>query len=126
MQRYSSLRRRKAEPMRVKEKTVIRCPSHLAWVRGFECAAINRRSAHECFGKIEAAHVRTGTDGGTSMKPSDCWTIPLCAAAHREQHDVGEPAFERMYGISMRQVAERLWRMSPHRVSYEQKQQEGR
>ena len=59
-----ALKRRKPEPMGVKEPTVIRCEGHLKWVRGFACAVVNQKGAHECFGKIEAAHVRTNTDGG--------------------------------------------------------------
>ena len=112
-------KRRKAEPMGVREEPQIRCDGHLKWVRGFQCAVIDKRSAHECFGKIEAAHVRTGTDGGMGVKPSDCFVIPLCSAAHREQHNVGEAEFERIYGISMRKIADQLWRKSPHRLTYE-------
>lgn len=114
------LKRRKPEPMNVREAPQIRCPSHLAWVRGFQCSVIDKRSAHECFGKIEAAHVRTGTDGGMGVKPSDCFVIPLCSAAHREQHQVGEAEFERIYGISMRRIADQLWRKSPHRFKAQQ------
>ncbi len=29
--------------------------------------------------------------------------------------------FERIYGIKMRQIADGLWRKSPHRLSYEAK-----
>lgn len=59
---------------------------HLQWIRGFEC--------FECGsgGKIEAAHVRIGTDGSTGEKPSDYWTIPLCIPCHDIQHD-GERTF---------------------------------
>jgi len=115
------LKRRKAEPMGVREETQIRCDPHLKWVRGFRCAVLDTKAHHECFGRMEAAHVRTGTDGGMGFKPSDCFTIPLCSAAHREQHNIGEAEFERIYGIKMRQIADGLWRKSPHRLSYEAK-----
>ena len=77
----------------------IRCPAHLKWVREHACCVPG------CHGRpIEAAHVRTGTDGGTGQKPSDFWTVPLCGTVfgagvaeghHAEQHRIGEPAFER-------------------------------
>ena len=33
------------------------------------------------------------TDGGTSLKPSDNYTVPLCHKCHQEQHRIGELAF---------------------------------
>lgn len=96
--------------MGLREETQIRCPSHLAWVRGHECCA----ETGLCFGKIEAAHVRTGTDGGMGVKPGDNWTIPLCAGHHRIQHDLGETSFESQYLINMKTIAEGLWLKSPH------------
>ena len=59
------------------------------------------------------------------MKPGDEWTIPLCSEAHREQHQIGEAAFEAKYRISMRQIAETLWARSPHRHKAQQKMGEG-
>lgn len=63
-----------------------RSRAHLQWIRGNVC--------YECGagGKIEAAHVRIGTDGSTAEKPSDYWTIPLCIPCHDRQHD-GERTF---------------------------------
>lgn len=89
-------------------------PGHLAWVRGHECAIVGKGD-HVCSGRIEAAHVRIGTGGGTSLKPADCHTIPLCSEAHRLQHQIGETSFERRFGIKMREIAEGLARISPHR-----------
>jgi hypothetical protein len=43
------------------------------------------------------------------QKPSDWWAIPLCKHHHDEQHGIGEPAFERRYGIDMRGVARGLY-----------------
>jgi hypothetical protein len=104
-------RRRKPEPLGLREAPQIRNSSHLRWIRGFECAV---RDA-ECSGRIEAAHVRTGTDGGLGVKPSDCWTIPLCTLHHRFQHDVGEAHFELDYRIDMKKIAAELWTRSPHK-----------
>jgi hypothetical protein len=110
-------KRRKREPLGLKETTVIRCASHLTWLRGCSCV-IEKRNGHVCSGKIEAAHVRCGTDGGISMKPSDIFALPLCAEAHREQHQIGEPAFERRYEIDMRELAESHAAKSPHRKKW--------
>ena len=100
-------RRRPRKRMCLKQPNVVRCPAHLQFVRGFDCS-IKGLNGHVCDGKVEAAHVRTGTDGGMSMKPSDCYTIPLCHYAHSEQHRIGEDAFEKEYGISMRGIADKL------------------
>jgi len=117
------LKRRKPEPMGVRESGVIRCPAHLQFVRGFVCSIYGK---HECDGKSEAAHVRTGTDGGTGMKPGDNWAIPLCGGAHREQHQIGEPAFERRYGIDMKAIARRLWGLSKAGARYRREQEQRR
>lgn len=58
------------------------------------------------------------------MKPGDEWTIPGCSGAHRYQHQIGEPAFERAYGIDMKAIAEMLWGISPHGKKYRLQQGE--
>lgn len=109
-------KRLKRPRMLHKDETVVRCHSHLQWIRGHECA-IAGRGEHLCLGKTIAAHVRVGTDGSTSKKPGDNWTIPLCESmtggAHKEQHQIGERAFEKRYGISMKEIAAALWEKSP-------------
>jgi hypothetical protein len=100
--------------MGLREELQIRCVGHLAWIRGHECS-IAGKSGHVCQGKIEAAHTRTGTDGGLSVKPSDIWAIPLCEYAHRTQHAIGEAAFERLFGVKMRDIASKLASISPHK-----------
>lgn len=111
-------KRRKREKMGLSHRPQVRSVGHLQWIRGHECS-IAGRNGHVCQGRIEAAHVRTGTDGGAQLKPSDCFTIPLCALAHKWQSDNGEPAFEARYGIKMRQIADALWARSPHRIKWE-------
>ncbi|HVJ31608.1 MAG TPA: hypothetical protein VND94_00715 [Terriglobia bacterium] len=105
--------------MGVKTGDVIRCASHLAWLRTRQCA-VARAAGHVCEGKIEAAHVRSGTDGGIGIKPSDIYALPLCAGGHREQHCIGEAAFERRYGIDLKQIAAEHAKASPHRRKWEQ------
>lgn len=44
-------------------------------------------------GKIEAAHIRKFTDGGTGIKPSDCYVLPLSQEEHAKQHQNGEVSY---------------------------------
>lgn len=53
------------------------------------------------------------------MKPPDWWTLPLCDKHHRDQHSIGENAFEQIYQIDMRAIASALARRSPHRHKWE-------
>lgn len=77
-----------------------RCPSHLAFVRSHACCVPG------CDGMpIEAMHVRKSGDGGMGMKPGDGFTVSGCATHHREQHAIGEDAFERKYGIDLLRLA---------------------
>jgi hypothetical protein len=48
------------------------------------------------------------------MKPSDKWAISLCAHHHREQHQIGERAFEAKYSIDLLMLAAEFARRSPH------------
>ena len=63
---------------------------------------------------IECAHVRTGTDGGLALKPSDRWAISLCRGHHREQHQIGEGEFQKRYGIDLYELAIEFARRSPN------------
>jgi transcription elongation factor Elf1 len=105
-------------PARIKRKSDKaekgrRSPAHRAWIRGFACGACGSQSGVEC------AHVRDGTDGGTGIKPSDKYTIPLCGPCHRLQHQIGEPEFERRTGLNMKDLAALLLKNSPHRFKLE-------
>lgn len=90
-----------------------RSPAHRAWVRGHHCVACGSSAG------IEAAHVRTGTDGGTGLKPSDKWVVSLCRDCHARQHQIGEDAFEKANGINLKSLAELFYRGSPHRHKLE-------
>lgn len=125
-------RKRSRLRMNVRQSDVIRCPGHLIYVRSLVCAIKDRAlvgaggMTHICSPRIEAAHVRTGTDGGTGMKPGDNWTLPLCDDAHRQQHQIGEPAFERAYNIDMKKLATALWNISPAAHRYRAKLRDGK
>jgi hypothetical protein len=108
-------KRRKAQPMGLREETVIRSKGHLQWLRGCECSV---PSCEYKISRVEAAHVRIGTDGSMGKKPGDNWAIPLCYFHHRKQHTMGEASFEEKYGIRMKKIAEALWQKSPHRKKF--------
>lgn len=80
--------------------------THLAFVRQLPCVACGKAAPSE------AAHVRTGTDGGTGMKPGDRYAIPLCTACHAKQHRVGELTFWAELRIDPLDAAFRLWTVS--------------
>lgn len=90
----------------------IRSRAHLAFIREQACCI---RSKHDCGGVIEPMHFRGSKEGGTGMKPGDDKTIPGCSVAHREQHAIGEPAFQKKYGINMGDIAQLYWLISPAR-----------
>lgn len=56
--------------------------------------------------------MRLGTDGGTGLKPSDSWAVPLCFTHHAEIND-GARTFEKNHGVDLRALAEKLAALSP-------------
>src|SRR5215468_3225407 len=80
--------------------------AHLAFVRRLPCVACGKAAPSD------AAHVRTGTDSGTGMKPSDRFAVPLCTACHAKQHRIGELTFWSALHIDPLSVASRLWTVS--------------
>lgn len=78
--------------------------AHLAFVRKLSCVACGRAGE-----TIQPAHVRTGTDGGMGLKPSDRHVVPLCALCHARQHRVGELTFWSALRIEPLDLALRLW-----------------
>ena len=79
---------------------------HLAFVRQLPCVACGKAAPSE------AAHVRTGTDGGVGVKPGDRHAVPLCTACHVKQHRIGELTFWCALRIDPLNVALRLWTIS--------------
>lgn len=79
-----------ASPTRGKKRA-----RHLRFIRSLPCCICGMVPS-------EAAHVRlnaaeTGKLQALGQKPDDMWSVPLCAAHHREdneaQHRIGERAF---------------------------------
>jgi hypothetical protein len=79
---------------------------HLAFVRQLPCVACGKAAPSD------AAHVRTGTDGGLGMKPGDRYAVPLCTTCHAKQHRIGELIFWSALRIDPPNVATRLWTIS--------------
>jgi hypothetical protein len=79
---------------------------HLAFVRQLPCVACGKAAPSE------AAHVRTGTDGGVGVRPGDRYAVPLCASCHAKQHRIGELTFWSALRIDPINVALRLWTVS--------------
>lgn len=73
---------------------------------------------------IEVAHVRNGSDGGISRKPSDFFCLSLCRDHHSEQHQIGETSFEKRHGISMLELAEAFANASPKAPEIKAKKRE--
>lgn len=105
-------KRRKPPKMNVREPSDRLCQGHIRWIRQHYCA-VKGLNGHECKGKIEAHHVRLGTDGGIGLKPSDHWAVPLCGAAHRTLHDRGQISFETLWAVDLKEIAEGLAARSP-------------
>jgi hypothetical protein len=79
---------------------------HLAFVRQLPCVACGRAAPSE------AAHVRSESDAGSGMKPSDRYSLPLCTDCHALQHQFGELRFWSVLRIDPLNVAFRLWTVS--------------
>jgi len=93
-------------PSAARRPDLRRAVAHLQFVRGLPCLACGRRPPSE------AAHVRNGTDGATTQKPSDKFAVPLCATCHARQHRQGELTFWSELGIDPVDRAMRLWTVS--------------
>lgn len=85
---------------------------HLAFIRTLPCLV----TGEQIHGRMrEAAHIRYPSPEhgkrltGKAEKPHDCWTVPLCNAAHREQHSMDEMEFWAKYKIDPLLVAALLW-----------------
>jgi hypothetical protein len=105
----SALKRRVRPKMGVRQSDRIRCEAFKRYVRGCYCIIFGR-NGHVCSGAVQFAHVRKGNDGGMGLKPSDCHGVPMCYAAHIQiQHQHGEPAFERSFGLDLNETAAAYW-----------------
>jgi hypothetical protein len=97
-------------PVHARKPNLRLARQHQKFINALPCVSCGAPPPSEC------AHVRTGTDGGTSLKPSDRFTVPLCTTCHltgkRSQHEVGELRFWARLRIDPLDVAQRLWTIS--------------
>jgi hypothetical protein len=80
--------------------------NHLTFVRQLACVVCGKAAPSE------AAHVRSGSDGGAGIKPSDRYSVSLCVSCHALQHQFGELRFWSILRIDPLSVALRLWTVS--------------
>ncbi|TAD89901.1 MAG: DUF968 domain-containing protein [Alphaproteobacteria bacterium] len=98
----------------------IRSNTHLRWIRTQPCVACQVAQPPERLRPLnqgrprDACHVRTAANGGVAMKPSDEWTVPMCPAHHREQHE-GTESFQTTYGLDLAALAKSHAARSPSR-----------
>lgn len=86
-----------------------RSPAHRVWIRRQPCV-ISGCEARD----IQCCHFRTGTDGSMGKKPGDNWTFPCCGAHHREQHQVGEGAFQIRHNLDLDLICRHYAGLSPY------------
>jgi hypothetical protein len=79
---------------------------HLSFIRQLACVVCGKAAPSE------AAHVRSGSNGGAGMKPADRYIVPLCSDCHSLQHQFGELTFWSTVRIDPLNVAFRLWTIS--------------
>lgn len=65
------------------------------------------------FENIDPAHIRSAANSGTGLKPPDWFLVPMCHWHHVEQHQHGQPAFERKYGLALLTLAAHYASISP-------------
>ena len=63
-------------------------------------------AAIPCSGEVQAAHVRARGMGGCNGSRRDL--VPLCAAHHRQQHEIGIRSFELLYELDLKEWAARI------------------
>lgn len=85
---------------------------HRKFIRGHACVVTLGKIIDECDGPIECAHYRTAANSGKGQKPHDWWCFSCCRHHHSEQHRIGQPAFERKYGIDLAEICKEFARLS--------------
>lgn len=86
--------------------------SHADFIRSLPCCCCGAPP------RSEQAHIRTGTDGGMSLRPSDRYSVPLCPSCHRtgpnpqHQTKLSEAEWWAEKGVDPYGLAEHLWTKS--------------
>lgn len=84
-------------------------PRHRKFVKTHKCCV----PGCPYLGVPDCAHLRGVDNCGTSLKPPDWHTVPLCRAHHEQQEAAGPDAFGDRHGIDLWEFAANLARRSP-------------
>lgn len=85
---------------------------HDAFIRRHTCIVTTSKIIDDCSGPICSCHYRTAANSGTARKPASWWTWPGCDKHHKEQHAIGQDAFENKYGLDLPAVCKEFVRLS--------------
>ena len=89
-----------------------RKPDYLALIRRCPCLGCDADPAGEAAHlRLAAAHVKPIT--GIGIRPDDLWALPLHAACHRRQHEIGELSFWHALGLDPIAIALSLHAQCP-------------
>jgi hypothetical protein len=105
---------KKREPVR---SGILRGPKlvwkkHQKFIRRHTCVVTLAKIHDDCEGAVECCHWRSAANSGKGIKPPDWFTFPACSKHHREQHNIGQPAFERKYGLDLSAICAEFARLS--------------
>ncbi len=75
------------------KKKTWRSKKYLAFIRSKPCLV--------CSHKAIAHHIRIESNAGTSKKPGDYWSVPLCVVHHDEHDHLGRDSFWGKYDINI-------------------------
>jgi len=89
-------------------KKIIRSTKHLNFIRSLPCYISEQTPSQAC-------HIRILSDGGTGLKPSDCFVLPFIYQYHKMQTDLGEQSFYKKFNINPFTLAKELVIISPCR-----------
>lgn len=111
---------------KLRRTTAIRCRPHVNWViKEFQCILAGKvckstGQAHVCWGRLDPHHSPTRGAGG-----GDNNVVPICCGGHTliDSPNWSEKRVEAEYGVSFRETGDDLWKASPHRITWERKQQ---
>lgn len=87
-------------------KNIIRSTKHLNYIRSQPCMIGQMAGSQAC-------HIRILTDGGTGIKPSDFYILPMEYRYHKISHDIGEARFYKEWQINPFIYAQMYVKMSP-------------
>lgn len=114
LRKIKTIKPKADRPKRKRREDRFDCSAHRAHIRRHACV----KCGHDVRGEIVVAHVRNGSDGGMSKKPSDYHGVPLCDPCHKRQHDIGEASF--WGGRDVERIKAELIATSPKRREIEE------